>query len=240
MSFSRIAFRFLWTSGQRRFAMVSAWSNSATSTPRRAKACAISRPMAPDPTTARLLGSDRRLKIFSLVSARLPSAAKTSGMTGREPVAITIARASTVRSSSSSSLPGPANLASPFIRTAAGISLKLLRVSFTNRSRSALILSKTAAPSTVTPSTAMPNVAARSTLWRALAAAISSLDGMHPFTAQVVPLKAGSISKVLAPLARAARSAARPAVPAPITATSHCSVLRALMRQEWPWRSRTP
>jgi hypothetical protein len=43
---------------------------------------------------------------------------------------------------------------------------------------------------------------------------------MHPTLAHVVPAKRSSISKVLAPAFLAVRSAARPAVPAPIIATS--------------------
>ena len=62
--------------------------------------------------------------------------------------------------------------------------------------------------------TPMPNAPARRTAWAVSAAAISSLEGMQPTLAQVVPAKRSSISTVLAPARRAQRSAARPAVPA--------------------------
>jgi hypothetical protein len=57
-----------------------------------------------------------------------------------------------------------------------------------------------------------------------LAAAIRSFEGIQPTFAQVVPEKSSSINSVVAPAWRAPRSAARPAVPAPIMATSHSRV----------------
>jgi hypothetical protein len=53
---------------------------------------------------------------------------------------------------------------------------------------------------------------------------------MHPTVAHVVPAKRSSISNVFAPACRAARSAAKLAVPAPTMAASHVMVMRnALM-----------
>jgi hypothetical protein len=66
----------------------------------------------------------------------------------------------------------------------------------------------------------MPNVEALRALYAASAAAIRSFEGMHPTLAHVFPAKQSSISKVLAPAFRATRSAAKPAVPAPMMATS--------------------
>ena len=70
----------------------------------------------------------------------------------------------------------------------------------------------------------MPNCSADRTEWATFDAAINNFDGMHPTVAHVVPLKCGSIRSVVAPFERAARSAARPAVPAPIIATLQRSV----------------
>lgn len=66
----------------------------------------------------------------------------------------------------------------------------------------------------------MPNSPVVRAAWAAAPAAIRSFDGMQPTRAQVVPPGPRSISTDRAPAAEAARWAAMPAVPAPITATS--------------------
>jgi hypothetical protein len=101
-----------------------------------------------------------------------------------------------------------------------GISSIDLNVAATKPSRSSRKRAITACPSMAGSSAPIPNVAALRTLFAAFAAAIKSFEGMQPTVVHVVPAKPSSISRVLAPAFRAARSATNPAVPAPITATS--------------------
>jgi hypothetical protein len=205
-----------------------------TSTPRWAKACANSRPMAPKPTTARRLGRSSSSNTVSLVSA-----AKGSGRIGAEPVTMTIVRASTRRPSSRRRRPGLSKRARARIATSFGSRAMDSRVKRANLSRSVRTRRRTAGPSIRTPSTSIPNSPARSMRAASRLAAISSLEGIQPTRAQVVPLKSGSIKRVEAPFLRAARSAARPAVPPPITATSvlRTSVLAGLSLMVWCFRS---
>src|SRR6478735_5956547 len=121
--------------------------------------------------------------------------------------------------SPTASVLSPTNCAYPTSLSAAGIASTPCVTKPTKRSRSRRTRAITASPSTLT-SPRRPNASNRSTAWAASAGAISSLLGMQPTRAHVVPCTPPSISSAARPAAFAARYAASPAVPAPMTATS--------------------
>ncbi|SHM66932.1 hypothetical protein SAMN05518668_11648 [Sphingobium sp. YR657] len=181
--------------------------------------------MAPEPITARRFGRSSSSNMVSLVSAASPNTENCFGNMGVEPVAMTMVRASTTRPSSRWRRPAPVKLARARTATPSGRSWIDSRVRRANLSRSARTRRSTAGPSILMPSTTMPKSFARLMRSASRLAAINNLEGMQPTSAQVVPPNSGSMSSVEAPFLRAARSAARPAVPPPITATSQQSVV---------------
>ena len=201
---------------------VSPMSNTSTRTPRRAIACASSTPMGPAPITPMLSGRSSSSNIVALVRTRSPRSRNGSGILGVLPVAMTMAPARTVSPFDRSSVFGPAKAAVACTRTSSGSLAMPSLTPCTNPSRMSRRRRITAGPS-MHGSAWTPKTSARRASCAASAAAISSLDGMQPTLAQVVPANSGSISRVRAPQSRALRSADRPAVPAPITATSQSS-----------------
>lgn len=142
--------------------------SSRTRTPSRCSACASSGPTTPVPTTATEAGRSAQLKTSSLTIRRSPSSARQAGGTaGREPVAMTMRPACT-----RSVPPGPST-------TGVFVSTK--------RSRSLRTRAITARPSIAMCGTFTPKRPAWRAVCAASAAAISSLPGMQPTRAQVVP-----------------------------------------------------
>ena len=144
--------------------------------------------MTPGPKTATLSGRSSQSNTESLVTRRSPSAFHAAGYAGDDPVATTTLVARMVSRSSTRSVCASAKRARPTIRSSTGMRSTPSRTKPTKRSRSRLTRAITARPSTFTgPSIASPNAAKRSTACAASAGAISSLLGMQPTRAQVVP-----------------------------------------------------
>ena len=139
------------------------------------------------------------------------------------PAAFTSMRSSINKVLSSTNVARPLSLSVPGRASTSSVTKA------TNRSRSARTRSITARRSTLTATACIPNAGKRATACAASAGAIRSLLGMHPTLAQVVPCSPPSISSARLPAALAARNAARPAVPAPMTATSVSMVVGMLV-----------
>ena len=189
-------------------------------TPSRCSACPSSSPMMPVPTTATDDGRSRHSNTSSFTTTRSANRSNGGGTQGRLPVASTTERAEIRVWSSTSSTPGASKRARPRTRWASGSASVDATTRPANRSRSRRTRSITATPSTRTDSACTPKRLA-SRAWRAAsAAAISSLLGMHPTRAHVVPYGPSSTSTQLRPSSAAALRAFKPAVPAPTIATS--------------------
>ena len=116
------------------------------------------------------------------------------GTVGRDPVAITTARARIVGPPSTASVCGPAKRAWPWMRSADGIASMSRTTKPTKRSRSRFTRAITSRPSMRGAPACTPKARARSMPCAASAAAISSFVGMQPTRAQVVPYGPPSIS----------------------------------------------
>ena len=194
---------------------------SSTRTPRRCNACPSSRPMMPGPKIATERGRSLQSNTPSLTTRRSPSDRRNGGIEGEDPVAITALPNVIVVVSSTLNVRSSTKRALPRMRSVGDIASTPSSTKPTNRSRSRLTLSMTARPSTRTaPSSRRPNWGQRCGACPASAAAIRSLLGMQPTRAQVVPCGPPSIRTTRLPCAIAARYAAKPEVPAPMTATS--------------------
>ncbi len=127
-------------------------------------------------------------------------------MAGREPVAMTIARAETRACPSTSSVFRSTKRALPAMRSDAGIFSTPSSTKPTKRSRSPRTRAMTSRPSTrLPPSACTPKPGASSMACAASAAAMRSFEGMQPTRAQVVPYGPASMTTARAPRARAAR-----------------------------------
>ena len=148
-----------------------------------------SRPITPGPKTATERGRSSQSKTSSLTMRRSPAARSSGGTAGEEPVAITARRERDARVA--------VDVERPVVdeaRVAArsgpppGCASTPSSTKPTKRSRSRFTRAITALPSTSTgPSRRRPNSGHRATPCAASAAAISSLLGMQPTRAQVVP-----------------------------------------------------
>ena len=143
--------------------------------------------MMPVPTTATEAGRVAQLKTSSLTTSRSPSADRQPlGTFGEAPVAMMMQRA-VISVPSTTSTPGFTKRAWPRRRCASGQSLTVSTTKPTKRSRSSRTLCMTAWPSMVWGLAFTPKCGASRTARAASAAAISSLLGMQPTRAQVVP-----------------------------------------------------
>jgi hypothetical protein len=158
-----------------------------TRTPSRCSAWPSSRPMMPVPATAIDSGRSSQSNTASLVMTRGPASRHSSGMIGVEPVAITKRSASTSVCSSTCSSVGLTKRAWPSSRSSAGKPSTLSTTKPTKRSRSLRTRAMTALPSTRTGPGWTPKPGAACSAWAASPAEMSSLLGMQPTRAQVVP-----------------------------------------------------
>ena len=162
--------------------------------------------MTPGPNIAIERGRSFQSNTSSLMSSRSPSPRRKGAIDADEPVAITAVPNATAVWSSICNVPSSTKRAWPRIRFASGIAATLSSTKPTKRSRSRFTRAITAGPSIRTaPSSRSPNSRQRAGACAASAAAISSLLGMQPTRAQVVPYGPPSISTARLPAAVATR-----------------------------------
>src|SRR5690606_33875942 len=176
------------------------------------------KPMAPRPSMPTLPGRVSRSNRLSVVSSRSPSAARDGGTTGPEPVATMKARAWMDRPPTST-VSGPVKRAVPMRSRSLAISRVRLAVLSASRSRvwRAWLHRSFGVADPVGAAASFRSARRLAHWWPACSAAF---EGMQPTRPHVVPNGPWSIRTADRPRRRNSLKAVRPAVPAPMTATS--------------------
>src|SRR4051794_7285441 len=179
-------------------------------------------------------GRSRRSKTVSLVSGCAAARPSRSGITGRDPVAISAARYWRTVPSPTSILPGPAKRAVPAITSTPSRSSDSAESSGWIVRCAPDTWSMTRAKSTSGSVGGSPTESAFRIRWARSPAAMSALLGTQPVHRQSPPgpRLSRSISTTRAPSPAAVRDATRPAVPPPMTTRSYgFSVVWRAMRE---------
>src|SRR5215472_5934071 len=197
-------------------------SSTVTAAPRRRKAWASSRPIAPAPITIRCSGRAVRSNTVSLVRCGTASSPAIGGSAGEEPVAMTKRRAAI-------SMPSPTATVLRSLKRAAPAITRTpspLKRSFESFGAIAAMTSCTwwwtLAKSISAGPAETPKARASARAWARSPAAISAFDGTQPVLRHSPPILFFSTNTTDTPNAAAAAATERPPEPAPMTQMSGC------------------